>query len=260
MGCCRNDSAEEALVLFDEMLKKGLEITDRTVVALISACFQMGNLALGSRTHAYVYKTVTHHEDCVFIGTGLMDMYSKCRCLASALKVFDNMRDRNVLTWSKHHGSRPALWANAVAFTGLLSACCHRGLAEEGLYLFDAMKNKFGVEPSMRHYGCMVDLLGRVGMVEQAHASIRMLIEPDAIVWRDLLGACRIYKHEKLGQEIGKILLQLEKGSTSKADNCEDYVALSKMDAAAERWEDVLTLREAMKNNAVHNRPSRSAV
>ncbi|RWV78187.1 hypothetical protein GW17_00060877 [Ensete ventricosum] len=103
------------------MLKKGLEITDRTVVALISACFQMGNLALGSRTHAYVYKTVTHHEDCVFIGTGLMDMYSKCRCLASALKVFDNMRDRNVLTWSKHHGSRvpdPRRWQGGVEAAG----------------------------------------------------------------------------------------------------------------------------------------------
>ncbi|KAJ8472219.1 hypothetical protein OPV22_026562 [Ensete ventricosum] len=178
--------SEEALVLFDEMLKKGLEITDRTVVALISACFQMG----------------------------LVDMCSKCRCLASALKLFDNMRDRNVLTWSTmvaefviHDDGKAAL-----------------KLLEETVKEASPM-----VQCSYLH-------------------RIALCVLP------------LIYKHEKLGQEIGKILLQLEKGSTSKADNCEDCVALSKMDAAAERWEDVLTLREAMKNNAVHNRPSRSAI
>ncbi|RWW41208.1 hypothetical protein BHE74_00053317, partial [Ensete ventricosum] len=158
------------------------------------------------------------------------------RCLASALKLFDNMRDRNVVAeFVIHDDGKAAL-----------------KLLEETVKEASPM-----VQCTLRLHGgpSRASWDGRTSTCVHKNAD---RARRDSV--EGFAGACRIYKHEKLGQEIGKILLQLEKGSTSKADNCEDYVALSKMDAAAERWEDVLTLREAMKNNAVHNRPSRSAI
>lgn len=233
---------------------------------------------MASAAHACVYKTVPFHEECVFICTGLIDMYSKCGCLSSASRVFERMSKRNVLTWSAmmtglaFHGKGKAAMEllkvmekdgvapNAITFSCLFSACCHSGLVDEGLHLFDAM-DRFGVEPSLQHYGCMVDLLGRAGMVEEAHSFIkRMPVETDAVVWRALLGACVTHGHVELGENVGKILLQIERAATTTPRTCEDYVALSNVYASAARWEDVSTLREAMRNGGVRNRAGRSSV
>ncbi|KAG6522598.1 hypothetical protein ZIOFF_019739 [Zingiber officinale] len=121
------------------------------------------------------------------------------------------------------------------------------------------MKNRFDVEPCMKHYGCMVDLLGRAGMVRQAYEFVKaMPVEPDIVMWRALLGACRIHGHEELGEEVGKILLQWEKRSARRGrGGCEDFIALSNMYASAERWEDVSTIRREMKKNTTGNRPER---
>ncbi|XP_008778793.2 pentatricopeptide repeat-containing protein At3g18970-like [Phoenix dactylifera] len=277
-GYCVNGLAKEALALLKTMLEEGMKPTDRTAVSLLSACSQLGDLAMASAAHAYVYKTVPFHQDCLFIGTGLIDMYSKCGCLSSASRVFERMSKRNVLTWSAmmtglaFHGKGKAAMEllevmekdgvapNAITFTCLLSACCHAGLVDEGLHLFDAM-DRFGVEPRMQHYGCMVDLLGRAGMVEEAHGFVkRMPVEPDAVVWRALLGACVTHGHVELGEEVGKILLQIERAATTTPRTCEDFLALSNVYASAERWEDVTALREAMRHSGVRNRAGCSSV
>ncbi|XP_042472550.1 pentatricopeptide repeat-containing protein At3g18970-like [Zingiber officinale] len=279
-GFCLNDRAEEAVSVFDEMLRHGLRITERTAIVLLSACSQLGDLALGSTAHGYIYKAAARFEDCVFTGTGLVDMYCKCGSLTSASKVFDDMTSRNVLTWSAmigglaiHGEGKAALrlmeemvkagfWPNAATFTGLLFACVHRGLVDEGVRLFDVMKSRFDVEPCMKHYGCMVDLLGRAGMVREAYEFVKaMPVEPDVVVWRALLGACRIHGHEELGEEVGKILLQWETRSARRGrGGCEDFIALSNMYASAERWEDVSTIRREMKKNTTGNRPGQSTV
>ncbi|KAG6522599.1 hypothetical protein ZIOFF_019740 [Zingiber officinale] len=147
-GFCLNDRAEEAVSVFDEMLRYGLRITERTAIVLLSACSQLGDLALGSTAHGYIYKAAARFEECVFTGTGLVDMYCKCGSLTSASKVFDDMTSRNVLTWSAmigglaiHGEGKAALrlmeemmkagfWPNAATFTGLLFACVHRGLVD----------------------------------------------------------------------------------------------------------------------------------
>nr|XP_010909361.2 pentatricopeptide repeat-containing protein At3g18970 [Elaeis guineensis] len=277
-GYCINGLAKETLILLKSMLEEGMKPTDRTVVSLLSACSQLGDLAMASAAHACVYKSVPFHEECVFIGTGLIDMYSKCGCLSSASRVFERISKRNVLTWSAmmaglaFHGKGKAAMGllevmekdgaapNAITLTCLLSACCHAGLVDEGLHLFDAM-DRLGVEPSMQHYGCIVDLLGRAGMVEEAHSFVkRMPVKPDAVVWRALLGACVTHGHVELGEEVGKILLQIERAATTTPRTCEDYVALSNVYASAERWEDVSALREAMRNGGVRNRAGRSSV
>lgn len=139
-GCCRlNNRAEEALLLFDEMLKKGLEITDRTVVALISLPVFRSAIWPWAAQHMLAYTKLSRITKSMC--SSALDMYSKCRCLASALKVFDNMRDRNVLTWSDMVAGfaihdegkaalkpleemvKEALWSNAVSYLHRIALC-----------------------------------------------------------------------------------------------------------------------------------------
>lgn len=275
--------ARDALALFWDMLVGvgGVKPTDTTMVCVLSAASQLGVLESGACIHGYIEKTVRVPENDVFIGTGLVDMYSKCGCLASALSVFRRMNERNVLTWTAmltglaiHGRGKEALELldtmgaygvkpNAVTFTSLLSACCHVGLVEEGLDLFDKMRSTFGVIPVMQHYGCMVDLLGRAGYLKEAYELvIGMRIEPDAILWRSLLSSCKVHGDVAMGEKVGKLLLQLklEKSAANLTVRSEDYVALSNVYATAERWEDVELVREEMKVKGIENKPGCSSV
>ncbi|XP_058080254.1 pentatricopeptide repeat-containing protein At3g18970 isoform X2 [Magnolia sinica] len=274
--------ARKALVLFRAMLLESRP-TDTTMVGLVSACSHLGVLAAGSCMHGYIHKTIPLPEEHLFIGTALVDMYSKCGCLTSALQVFERMKERNALTWTAmitgfaiHGQGKEALELldamevdnivpNAATFTCLLSACCHTGLVEEGLHLFNSMSSRFGIKPCIQHYGCIVDLLGRAGLLEEAYKFIRhMPLKPDVILWRTLLSACKLHRNVVLGEKVGKLLLQLEHGSSDasekKTPTSEDYIALSNIYALAERWEDVGALRGVMKVKGIQNEPGYSCI
>nr|UPT49703.1 pentatricopeptide repeat protein AaPPR1206 [Agave angustifolia] len=280
-GYCANGAAKETFSLLRDMLSQRIKPTERTAIALLSACSQLEDLNLGSATHAFVYKFAPVQQDC-FIGTELIDMYAKCGSLENASQVFDEMSDRNVLTWTvmlsglaRHGKGKEALkmmdemqWKgilpNEVTFTCVLSACCHAGLLVEGVQIFKAIKQRFGLEPAMQHYGCIVDLLGRAGLVEEAREVVKtMPIEPDLVVWRALLSACKVHRRVEIGEEVGKRLLQLEKARKKATDggrSCEDFVAMSNVYASAERWEEVAMVRKLMKSMRLQNKAGRSTV
>lgn len=275
------DCAFNALVLFRDMLVdvSGVKPTDTTMVCVLSVSSQLGLLEFGACVHGYMEKTFYMPENDVFIGTALVDMYSKCGCLDGALLIFSRMREKNVLTWTAmatgmaiHGKGNEAIRLldsmrdcgvkpNAVTFTSLFAACCHAGLVEEGLHLFDNMKSKWGVEPHIQHYSCIVDLLGRAGHLEEAYNFIMGIpIKPDAILWRSLLSACNIHGDVALGEKVGKILLQLQPEVTFVDVACtsEDFVALSNIYALAERWPDVESVRKQMKVKRVETEPGSS--
>ncbi|XP_057458497.1 pentatricopeptide repeat-containing protein At3g18970 [Lotus japonicus] len=274
--------ALNALSLFNDMLvySRGIKPTDTTIVSALSAASQIGMLETGTCIHGFAEKTVATPEDDVFIGTGLVDMYSKCGCLDSALSVFWRMNQKNILTWTAmttglaiHGKGKQALEVlykmgaygvkpNETTFTSLLSACCHAGLVEEGLQLFHDINRKFGVTPQIQHYGCIVDLLGRAGQLKESYDFIMgMPISPDAVIWRSLLGACKIHRDVVMGEKVGKFLLQLEKqGCAELVPKSEDYVAMSNVYASAERWDDVETVRKKMKTKGILNKAGCSFV
>lgn len=276
-------SARDALVLFRDMLDDtcGVKPTDTTMVCVLSAASQLGVLETGACVHGYIVKTMPAPDSDVFIGTGLVDMYAKCGSVDGALTIFKRMKQKNVLTWTAMatglaihgkgsealelldlmgaHGIKP----NAVTFTSLLSSCCHGGLVEEGLQLFCMMKSKFGVTPHMQHYGCIVDLLSRSGQLKEAYEFIvAMPVEPDAVLWRSLLSACKVHGDIAMGEMLGKKLLQIQLAQ-SPADatpKSEDYVALSNIYAYAERWDAVEMVREEMKVMGIENKAGSSSV
>ncbi|XAR54091.1 hypothetical protein NMG60_11029096 [Bertholletia excelsa] len=280
-----NEHVRSAIMLFKGMVfgVDGAKPTDTTLVCVVSAAAQLGAIETGSCIHGFIEKTFYAPEDDIFIGTGLLDMYSKCGCLGSALHIFRRMREKNVLTWTamatglavhgkgkealelleamEAHGVKP----NAVTFTSLFLACCHAGLVKEGLYLFHSMEGRFGVEPLIQHYGCIVDLLGRSGHLEEAYKFIlSMKREGDAILWRSLMNACKVHGDVVMGEKVGSILLSLQpkqkKDALDLDDLSEDYVALSNVYASCGRWKDVEMVRNLMKIKGIEIKPGSSCV
>lgn len=149
----------------------------------------------------------------------------------------------------KQEGVKP----DKVTFIGVLSACAHVGLVEEGRWHFRSMIEEHGISPKGEHFSCFVDLLGRAGHLEEAERVIlNMPFNPGVSVWGALLGACRLHGNVEIGERAAENLLKL---------NPEDagvYIVLSNIYAAAGRWEDVQKVRQIMDEREVIKKPGQS--
>ena len=274
ISCCvRNNRTRDALGVFDIMQSEsnGCEPDDVTCLLLLQACAHLNALEFGERIHSYIdehgYGGATN------LCNSLVAMYSRCGCLDKAYEVFKGMRNKNVVSWSamisglamNGHGREAieAFWEmqkmgvppDDQTFTGVLSACSHCGLVDEGMMFFDRMSKEFGIVPNIHHYGCMVDLLGRAGLLERAYRLIMSMgVKPDSTMWRTLLGACRIHGHVTLGEQVIEHLIEL------KAQEAGDYALLLNIYSSAGNWEKVLEVRKFMKEKAIETTPGCSTI
>ncbi|KAJ0968665.1 hypothetical protein J5N97_025582 [Dioscorea zingiberensis] len=263
-GLAQCGLARQALGMFHEMQTgRFVAKPDKiTVASVISACASLGALDQGGWLHGYLRRCGMELD--VVIGTALIDMYGKCGCLARALEVFDEMPEKDVLAWTamisafaihglgeeafslmqkmEKNGTRP----NRVTFGALLSACAHAGMVERGWWCFDLMKRVYMIEPQQQHYACMVDLLGRAGLFDEAEMLIgSMAVEPDTFVWGALLGACRMHGNVELGERVAARLIGMD------PLNHAFYIILSDIYAKADRFEDVKKVRSLMKEQGI---------
>lgn len=214
---------------------------------------------MGKQIHVFIREKGI--EVGVILGTALVDMYAKNGAIFDALKVFEEMPERNTATWNAvicglaHHGhateaielfwemKRLKFQPNDVTFVGVLSACCNGGLLELGRRVFGSMEEDYGVEPKIQHFGCMVDLLGRSGRLEEAEELINgMRWGADVVVWGALLNACKNYGNIAIAERVVKEILKVE------PDNHGVYVVLSNMYAEVGRWEDVVRSRKVLRD------------
>eukprot|EP01018_Ginkgo_biloba_P039769 Gb_41015 [translate_table: standard] len=270
-GYAQKGHAKEALILFHEMQLADITPDPVTVVIVLPVCAHLGALQQGKWIHDYIIRS--GFESDVFVGTALMDMYAKCGNVEIARNVFDKMSKRDVVSWNAMiggygiHGYGEAALAlfsqmqqthvmpDHVTFIGVLSACSHAGLVDEGWRYFDCMTHDYSITPAVEHYACMVDLLGRAGHLDEAQGFIRkMPLEPDAGVWGALLGACRIHCNIELGECVAEYLFDLE------PEHSGYYVLLSNIYAAAGRWDDMEKVRTIMKDRGVKKTPGRSLI
>ncbi|KAF6161543.1 hypothetical protein GIB67_009422 [Kingdonia uniflora] len=261
----------EALELFRAMQVSDIKPNEVTVVAVLPACAHLGALDLGQWVHAYIDRNRIKMD--LYVNTALIDMYGKCGSVEDAQVVFDNAVVKDTFMFSTMievlamHGKpeeafqlfsymeNVSIMPNDVTFVGLLKACSHGGMVDIGVKYFKMMRNKFRLIPKVEHYGCMVDLFGRAGRLEEAHELIKsMPMEPHPIVWGTLLSACRIHGNVKLAEEIAICLLELE------PENCANYVLLSNIYSKAGRWEEVGKLRNIMKEKGVVKKPGCSSI
>ncbi|OIT38086.1 PREDICTED: pentatricopeptide repeat-containing protein ELI1, chloroplastic-like [Nicotiana attenuata] len=269
-GYSQHGRPNEALVLFKQMLLSKVKPNEVTVVAALSACAQMGVLESGRWIHAYVKSNRIQLNK--HVGTALIDMYSKSGSLEDARMVFDQMKDKDVITWNSmivgyamHGFSLEALQLfnemcelglqpTDITFIGILSACANAGLVAEGWDYFHLM-DKYRIEPKIEHYGCMVNLLGRAGQLEEAYEFVNsMKIDSDPILWGTLLTACRIHGNIRLAEKIMEFLVQQDLATSGT------YVLLSNIYASAGDWDGVAKVRALMKSSGVDKEPGCSSI
>lgn len=133
-----------------------------------------------------------------------------------------------------------------VTVVGLLLACTHGGMVVKGRQLFESMETTFHITPKLEHYGCMVDLLGRCGELQDAYDLIQnMPMKPDSVVWGTLLGACSFHGNVELAEIAADSLFELEPWNPG------NYVILSNIYASAGQWDGVAKLRKLMKGGQI---------
>ncbi|KAJ6865754.1 hypothetical protein NC652_037314 [Populus alba x Populus x berolinensis] len=271
-GFALNGKPNEALTLYKRMGSEGVEPDGFTMVSLLSACAELATLALGRRAHAFMVKVGLNKN--LHANNALLDLYAKCGTISEARKIFYEMRiERNVVSWTslivglavngfgkealEHFKDmeREGLVPSEITFVGVLYACSHCGIVNEGFEYFKRMKEQYDIVPRIEHYGCMVDLLGRAGLLKEAYDYIQdMPLQPNAVIWRTLLGACTIHGHLGLGAFARARLLQLEPKDSG------DYVLLSNLYASEQRWSDVHEVRRTMLSEGVRKTPGYSLV
>lgn len=269
----QNADAVEALSLFRQMEDIKICPNHITMVSVLSACAQIGDLEFGVRIHDYMKSKgwKGHFALNRNLNTTLIDMYCKCGSLKRAIKVFDGMSNKDVVTFNvmimglaingegqealskfskmQEVGLRP----DAGTFLGVLCACSHSGLLEKGRHVFADMSQRYFIYPKLEHYACYVDLLSRSGCIQEAlEVVISMPYEPNGFVWGSLLGGCVLHKKLEYAENISKMLIRVD------PENSSGYVLLSNAYANDHRWGDVSKLRCFMKEKGVNKQSANS--
>lgn len=271
-GLAQNGCFDECFWVFVEMRRFGVRPHEVSLTGLVFACAQAGAFEFGRSVHCFVEKSGFSCIDSV--NNTLIDMYSKCGSLNMARLVLKTMPGkRSIVSWSSmisglamhghgeeavnlfHEMEQSGIKPDGIAFTSVLYACSHAGLIKEGEECFMMMKNMYNIEPSIEHYGCMVDLYGRAGELQKAYEFIlKMPIPPGDIIWQTLLGACSIHRNVELAELVKEQLSELDPIDTG------DHVLLSNVYANVGNWNNVETVRRSMANRNIKKTPGWSMI
>ncbi|KAI5070752.1 hypothetical protein GOP47_0015095 [Adiantum capillus-veneris] len=222
MGCVEQEENERALALYTQMLEQGLLPDNTTFVCMLKAVGNMETFEYGMKLHAQVFNFNQDQLTDVVFATALIDMYCKCGRMSRAQQVFDSSiatKDRilwtALLTGYAQQGSSNlvfqvydnmrmgGLQPNAITFLSLLNVCSHSGLVDTAYEILQTMKNKYGIEPGIKHLNCVVDLLGRSGHFVQAVAVLEKLpVQPCYVIWSTLLCHCRNHSCAELAKYV----------------------------------------------------------
>ncbi|XP_072986437.1 uncharacterized protein [Typha latifolia] len=268
-GFTQNGFYAEALEYFMLMRKEGKRPDWSTFACGLSACANLAALQVGKQLHNLLLKTA--HIGDFFAGNALITTYARCGRILQARQIFDEMTTVDLISWnaliagyaSNGYGREAislfqemgiyGIAPDEVTFVGVLSACNHAGLIDEGLHLFKSMNKDYSIKPVAEHYACIVDLLSRAGRLVEAFELVQgMPIKANAGIWGALLGACRIHKNQELAKFAAEKLFELEPHKTS------NYVLLSNINAEAGRWDEVERMRVLIKERGVLKQAGRS--
>ncbi|KAG9156372.1 hypothetical protein Leryth_009238 [Lithospermum erythrorhizon] len=259
----QNGHGRVAFELFHDLLNEPFVPDEMTITSILPAYAEFALPKEGKQIHGYMTKLGLNSNS--FVCNSLIYMYAKCGDLQGAKKTFDlKSSQRDIVSWNTLimgyaiHGlgsislrlfSRmleEGVIPNGSTFVSLLLACSIAGLVEESWTFFNSMKKKYGIDPGIEHYGCIIDLLGRVGSLDQAkHLIDEMPLEPTARIWGSLLAASRHHRNIELAE------LAVHKISSLQHENTGSYVLLSNMYAEAGRWEDVERINYLMKKQGL---------
>nr|CAD1836925.1 unnamed protein product [Ananas comosus var. bracteatus] len=254
----QNECTNQAFSLFHELQNEGLKPDSVSIMNILPACTSLASIHLVRQCHGYILRASLGD---IHLEGALLDSYSKCGNIIDSYNLFRVGPQKDLITFTAmiggyaiHGMAEEALGIFAqmlelnikpdhVIMTSLLSACSHAGLTDAGQKLFESIKEVHCIEPTMEHYSCMVDILARSGQIREAYEFIlKMPCEANASVWGPLLGACKTHKEVEIGRLVAKRLFEIE------GENIGNYVVMSNIYAANERWDGVGEVRRMMKS------------
>ncbi|XP_031262535.1 pentatricopeptide repeat-containing protein At1g09220, mitochondrial-like [Pistacia vera] len=275
-GYTRMNRPREAFALFRRMVEwEYIEPSEITILAILPAVWQNGDVKSCQLVHGYGEKRGFLAFD-IRVANCLIDTYAKCGCIASASRFFEEIaaERKNLVSWTSiisafaMHGmgkeavtnfermEKIGLKPNRVTYLSVLSACSHGGLVEEGLKFFYKMVKECQVLPDIKHYGCLVDMLGRAGRLEEAE-KIALEIPSEianVIIWRTLLGSCSFHGNAEMGERVTRKILEMERGYGG------DYVLMYNILAGVGRFGDAERLRRVMDERNAFKLPGHSMI
>ncbi|CAN1769979.1 Pentatricopeptide repeat-containing protein At1g04840 [Linum perenne] len=243
--------------------------------SVLKACTFLLDMKLGEAIHGCIIRVGMDIH--LITANALLNMYSRCARVKDSMQVFKIAPRRDNITWNSiiagcvqngHFDEglrffrqmlsaniRPGIKPDEVVFLALLTACVHAGKVDLGLNFFNSMRLDYRIEPSMKHYSLVVDLLGRAGRLDEALNFIqKMPINPDLVIWGGLFCACRAHKNVEMAELSARKLLELEPKHPGS------YVFLSNAYAAVGRWEDAERVRNLMLDKGVGKEPGWSYI
>ncbi|XP_020576617.1 pentatricopeptide repeat-containing protein At1g03540 [Phalaenopsis equestris] len=265
-GYCQNGEFQTVLVLFQEMDEDDNQYSFSTV---LRACAGLAAVMQGKELHCRFIRIRGGRN--VVIESALVDLYAKCGLVGYAHRVFSNATVKNLITWNAmicgfaqngqaekaielfgdmiEGGTRP----DYVTFVAVLFACSHTGMVEEGKKHFKSMNEEYGIRAGIEHYNCMVDLLSRAGMLEEAETLVLdSAYRDDSSLWASLLGACATHRSPAVAERVAKKMIELEPGYHLS------YVLLTNVYKTVGRWNDALEIRKLMRKRGVRKEAGRS--
>lgn len=248
---------------FDRMLMEGLVPEKATMLCIIKACGSIGAFEQVRKVHDQVIRGGLESE--VTIGNSIVDVYAKCGSLEEACQVFSKLPIKTVVSWGalitayakggkwrlalewfedfKSQGIKP----DDAIFLGVLISCGHAGLLKEGRLYFKSMKDDHGITPNIEHYNCLVDILGRAGLLLEAEDLLKSIpLGMDIIGWMSLLTGCKTYGNMEVGKRCYEQIKRLDPGHAS------GYVLISSLYANAHLWSNASEMQELKRCSGMH--------
>ncbi|KAI9185908.1 hypothetical protein LWI28_011818 [Acer negundo] len=257
----QNDDLLMMTKVFKDMVAENVMPDNVTMTILVAVAAEVAELNQGRWIHGMVVRTGMKIN--AFLGSALINLYWKCGSIEKAFVIFRDIAEKDVTVWTTmitgfafHGYGRKALelfsemqeeeMPNKVTIVAVLTACVHCGLVDEGLELFSSMKENYGIEPGIEHYGCLVDLLGRSGRLTEAKDVIdKMPMKPSQSIWGAMLSNCRAHGNVEMAEIAWRELLKLEPEKEG------GYVLLSNIYAANKKWSFSDKIREVMESRGV---------
>ncbi|KAM0031638.1 putative tetratricopeptide-like helical domain superfamily, DYW domain-containing protein [Helianthus debilis subsp. tardiflorus] len=257
-GYSQASEFDECLKIFKNLKSMDVELNSFIYTSIFQACSAITDVSLGSQAHGDAIKRglVSY----LYGESAMITMYAKCGRLDDARQVFESVRKPTdnviwtaIIAGYAYHGNAPEalrifnrmlscnVRPNAITFVAVLTAYNYCGLIEEAKQCLDSMSSKYGVEPSIHHYNCMIDIYARGGLLDESFTMIKnMPFEPDVMSWKCLLGGCAVHKNFKMGKLAAENVLLLDPNDTSA------YVLMFNLHASSGQWEEAGRVRKLM--------------
>lgn len=269
-GCAQQGLAHDALRLYNNMQQEGITPANSvTFVCLLQACATAAALPLGRQLHAQIARQGLQND--VIVGSSLVNLYAKCGSMEDAQLVFDSLPAKDIQAWNAliagytcqgeieivsnlfHRMEQDGIKPDGITFLSVLTVCGHVGLVDKGRTYFDAMGTKYGISPTIEHYTCMTDLLGRAGLLDEALQLVKaMPFQPTGAVWHTLLSACQKWSNVDVGRQTYESAVELDENDGAA------YVLMSNIYKGAQMWEEAKEIHQKRAGLSTFKQPGQS--